>query len=130
MILAMCLDDRNGILFNGRRQSSDCAVTAKLMELAGNQKIWLNDYSAKIFPPKRVFADSDFLEKAGKGQICFVENEDPTAFLKQVEAILVFRWNKVYPSDKKFSLEHWTLESKADFPGNSHERITQEVYIR
>ena len=31
--LIVCLDDKNGMAFNHRRQSRDCIVTAKIAEL-------------------------------------------------------------------------------------------------
>ena len=37
MILAVCIDDQNGLMFNGRRVSSDKAVVQDLMKKANVQ---------------------------------------------------------------------------------------------
>jgi len=50
----------------------------------------------------------------------------------RVEAVILYRWNRTYPADLRFD---WTpsdfyLESAVEFPGNSHEKITREIYQR
>ena len=51
----------------------------------------------------------------------------------KVQRLIVYRWNRLYPSDVQFPLEYLSgkckLESSFDFAGNSHERITREVYV-
>ena len=63
---------------------------------------------------------------------CFVETQDLSAWAEQIHEIVIYRWNRHYPSDLKFP-EHlfasrWQLESRCEFSGYSHETITQEVY--
>ena len=48
MHMVICLDDRNGMLFNGRRLSSDKAVCSRIREKAQG-RLWMNAYSAKLF---------------------------------------------------------------------------------
>lgn len=105
MTLIVCVDQRNGFRFNNRRQSSDRCVTERINYLLADGK-----------------------------NTCFLENGDPFTYLKSVEKLIVFRWDKVYPADTKFPMEDFlkqlTLQSRETFPGFSHELITQEVYIR
>lgn len=134
MIIIVCLDDHNGMLFNKRRQSKDSCVRARVLELCGEGPLWMNAYSAAQFsedtPSLRVA--EDFLEMAGAGEYCFVENTDMTAAADRAEGLVIYRWNRSYPSDVKFPMElfshKWHLESTEDFAGSAHERITQEVY--
>ena len=49
MIAIVCLDDENGMLFNGRRQSRDRVVTERIALLAAGKKLWMNEYSAGLF---------------------------------------------------------------------------------
>ena len=49
MIIVICADDKNGMMFNGRRQSQDRILREKILADAGNSKIWMNAYSAKQF---------------------------------------------------------------------------------
>ena len=136
MILAVCIDDRNGMLFNGRRQSQDRVLREDLVREAGGGPLWMNAYSARQFdpPPEGLRTAEDFLEQAGPGEVCFLETEDPAAWADRAEGLIVYRWNRKYPADCHFPLDlearGWRLEETAEFAGSSHEKITEEVYVR
>lgn len=49
MKLIICLDDKNGIMFNKRRQSKDVAVAEKIKEIIGNNLLHIHSYSSPIF---------------------------------------------------------------------------------
>ena len=53
MILIVCVDDHNGMMFNHRRQSQDRVLRADILELTDGKKIWMNAYS------RNQFAESD-----------------------------------------------------------------------
>ncbi len=130
MTLIVCLDDRNGMLFNRRRQSQDSILCQHITEFAG-EKLLVNEYSAKLFPKARVCPDP--LGCAREGDFCFVEDLDVLPFLEKAGKLIVFRWNRHYPADVTFPsevLENWKLLERMEFPGSSHENITREVYIR
>jgi len=135
MILAICMDDRNGMLFNKRRQSQDRAVREDLAREAGGGPLWVNAYSRKQFgadAPGCLREAEDFLEQAGPGELCFVEDRDPAPWAERAEGLIVYRWNRKYPADVACTvpLERWTLARQEEFPGSSHETITKEVYRR
>ena len=50
MIIMVCVDDNNGMMFNKRRQSQDRVLRQRMLELAGEKKLWMNDYSRRQFP--------------------------------------------------------------------------------
>ncbi len=132
MHIILCLDDRNGMLFNRRRLSSDRVVCQRVAENAQG-KLWMNSYSAKLFADHEICIDEDFLQKADLGDSCFVESPDFVEKAENIESITVYRWNRAYPSDKKIPadvLAQWHLSASTDFPGNSHETITEEKYTR
>ena len=132
MKLILCLDDRDGMLFNRRRQSKDKAVCADILEMTAGSKLWMNGYSASQFTPERIIVDEAFLEKAGERDYCFLENADISAYADKVSRVIIYRWNREYPADVRFPAElfkqRWKKVSRDDFPGNSHECITREVY--
>ncbi len=133
MKLIVCLDDKNGMLFNRRRQSADALVCLRILTAANGSPLWMNSYSRTLFGQLEgnFRVDERFLENAGQGALCFVEDVDVTLFMPQVEKIVVYRWNRVYPADLRFpSLAQWRLTECTDFEGSSHDRITQEVYVR
>jgi hypothetical protein len=130
MKIIVCLDERNGMLFNRRRQSSDQVVCQKIIELAKDSLLWMNIYSGKLFSSEKLNVTEDFLAQAGPGEYCFVENTDVLSYRKQIEKIYVFRWNRVYPADTVFpeTLLVGEKVTVAEFPGKSHAKITLEVY--
>lgn len=135
MIAAICLDDHLGMLFNGRRLSQDRCVRSDLLVHIQNQKLWLNAYSARQFSDteqENLHIAEDFLDKAPDGAYCFVENQALAPYLGRLEGLIIYRWNRVYPSDVRFDLDlsGWKCVERQEFPGHSHEKITKERYIR
>lgn len=133
MKIILCLDDKNGMLFNRRRQSKDSALRAHVLEMTAGSSLWMNAYSAAQFEgAASITVDEDFLEKAGEQDYCFLENTDISAYAHKVTGVIIYRWNREYPRDMTFPAElfadRWKLAEREDFPGNSHERITEEVY--
>lgn len=133
MKIIVCLDDRNGMLFNNRRQSSDRLLRERVLQLAGGARLWMNTYSAKQFADssETVCVDEDFLSRAGVGEYCFVENVDCSPYIQSAEAIIVYHWNTVYPSDTWFPTDHLEGETPVsvfEFAGYSHKKITEEIY--
>lgn len=133
MHIIVCLDDRNGILFNGRRLSSDREVCKRIVELAAGKVLRMCAYSAMLFPQEKLHIDDDFLQKAEQEDICFVENADILSCWERIHTVTVFRWNRAYPSDVKFpmhNLDTWQRETIGEFQGSSHEKITELRYTR
>lgn len=127
MILAVCVDNAFGMAFHKRRQSKDAALRERLMTLCGG-RLRMSAYSAKQFDTA-VYSGDDYLSGAESGDWCFVENGDYDGFADRIEQIVLFRWNRDYPADLHFQFPgKWQLISTEDFPGTSHEKITQEVY--
>ena len=131
MILIYCIDERNGLLFNNRRQSRDRLLIERVMSFA-NGKMFINEFSKKLFDGYCVTVSDEFLEMAKDGDYCFVENAD--ADIRKAEKVILYKWNKHYPSDKKFTFdlkkEGFTLVSTDNFKGSSHDKITEEVYVK
>lgn len=136
MILMVCIDDDWGMAFANRRQSQDRILRARLLRLSGGV-LRLNAYSAKQFPPEenaRFIVEEDFLEQAGEGDFCFAETTDVAPFEEKAEKIILYHWNRRYPASLHFSIplaEHgWKCASAEEFQGYSHEKITEEVYVK
>ncbi len=132
MIVVVCLDDNNGMMFNKRRQSSDAVLTQRILDMANTSKLWVNKYSAKLFYDSNISVAADFLEKAGEGEFCFVEDTDIAPYIDRIEKLILYRWNRRYPSDRKLdlALDDWKLIQTQEFAGRSHAIITEEVYVR
>lgn len=130
MHLIVCIDQRDGMSFCGRRLSSDRTLTDYICKLTSESKLWMNAYSAKLFPETEVLVDESFLQKASKGEYCFAENT-PLENLTDVESVTLCHWNRRYPSTEIFPrmlLANMHLVHTEEFPGNSHETLTIERY--
>ena len=60
MHIVICLDDRNGMLFNGRRLSSDKIVCHRILDNVQG-RLWMNACSAKLFEGEQICVDTSFL---------------------------------------------------------------------
>ena len=135
MIVIACVDNNMGMMFNNRRQSQDRVLRDYLMDLMGNSILWMNEYSASQFITDysdRINVDNNFLINIGNSECCFTENVDVIPYEHLIEKIILFKWNRDYPADFRFSIDlsKWTLAQTDDFAGSSHEKITMEVYVQ
>ncbi len=135
MVLIICVDDNNGMMFNNRRQSQDRELRKRIGEVSKGHRLFMNNYSFKQFEDyeyDNIIVDENFLDNAKNGDYCFVENTDIINYNSNIEKLIIYKWNRKYPSDVKFSLslKKWNLESSLDFKGYSHEKITEEVWTR
>lgn len=124
MKLIVCVDDKLGMMFNNRRQSKDRIVIEKIKSIVGNEPLYISDYSFSLFEEGTIC--SDFSKRDG---YAFIENPD-LLINDKIEEIYMFRWNRHYPSDKKFNIDlrNYDLVDTEEFVGYSHEKITLEKY--
>lgn len=137
MIIIACIDEKNGMMFNRRRQSRDRILREDILQECQGKSLWMNPYSYGLFadnPPDGITVSEDFLTQAGDGDYCFIEDADITGFLPQIQEIILYQWNRRYPADTYFPINltdgNWELMERTEFAGSSHERITKEHYRR
>lgn len=133
MIVISCVDDNLGTMFNQRRQSRDRILIEHILKIASENRIWINSYSKELFKEaENVIVDEDFLSKAEDDDYCFVENVDLSGYEHKIHEIILYSWNRTYPSDKKINinLDKWRIIAEENLEGSSHEKITQKIYIR
>ena len=133
MNIILCIDKNSGMSFMGKRQSQDRVLREKILEISKGSRLLMNSYSAKQFENfENIVVDEDFLNNANQGDFCFVE--DKAVSTENVESFYVFNWNRKYPADLFFTVdlkaEGFKKIKKEDFQGNSHDKITLEIYSR
>lgn len=149
MNVIVCLDEKGGMLFHGRRQSRDRVLAEKIRIITAGKRLWMNAYSYKIYsePEKmqlrrteemqsgedenaQILVAEDFPKRAQQGEYCLVETETLSVWSERIEQLIVFRWNRNYPADVFFDLDltGWEKISTEEFAGYSHEKITEEIY--
>lgn len=127
MTLYICLDDRNGLKFNKRRQSRDAAVLEDIRsQIAENLRI--EPFSEKLIQE----AEIPYVLSSEAAEDYFAEDVPSEEILNQTERIVIYRWNRHYPADVRWdpdlSALGFSLRETTEFPGTSHEKITREVY--
>ncbi len=129
MVVFYCVDDDGGLLFNKRRQSMDCELRKRILGFVGENKLLCDSYTAKQFEEKdklQIVEDDNFTAAS----FVFAEKQEPTKLLPFADRLVLFKWNRKYPSDRKFGEipSDFRLVSAEDFVGTSHDKITQEIY--
>ena len=132
--VTVCLDDECGMMFNNRRQSRDRVLISEFLETTKG-KIYIHPYSAMLFgDTERIVISDDPLSECADGCIAFIEQLPIKPHINDVDRFIIYRWNRLYPSDKYFDVEldamGFSLINKKDFEGSSHERITKGIYER
>lgn len=135
MNIIVCIDDRKGMMFGGRRQSRDRAVVEDIGALAGDL-LYIFPYSTVLFDGANIpfTVCENIQQNFPENAMIFVENLD----IKQhftvnlIDKIILYKWNRKYPADLFFNIEPeslgYRLTSTYEFAGFSHEKITREIY--
>ncbi len=130
MKLIFCIEKSKGIMFFGKRVSKDALLNDRLLEIIGDNRLWVSDYSASLF--KGATVDNDYSAKAGEGDYCFIEDRGYN--LENTNEIILCHWNRKYPADKFFDIDlaanGFKKASSEDIVGSSHDKITIETYKR
>ncbi len=127
MRVFVCVDQKDGLLFNNRRPSRDRVVIEDIEKMSDGQDIAMSEYSAKLFEGyDHVVVTENFKDYEN----VFSEQAD----LKELawDELIVYRWDKVYPSDVKLDVDLSSLKLKdvSTLQGYSHDTILKEVYVR
>ena len=127
------VDDDYGIMFNNRRVSKDSVLNEHIIKMLDGRKLWLSLYSKQLFGDYENLEVNQEFGFAGKDDFCFVEDSEIVSYEDMVDEVYLYKWNRKYPSDVKFPkdmLKDFDMDGAADFEGNSHEKITEERYVR
>ncbi len=136
MKVIFCIDKKNGMMLFGKRQSQDRILRAKLIEMAGEERLFMSEYSAKQFADQSqdkicVIKTQSEVEDNG---YYFVEDKDYS--LDGVEEVILCNWNRSYPADKVLKIDlkgqgfNKMRGGTEEIKGSSHDKITIERYIK
>jgi hypothetical protein len=128
MTIILCLDDKNGISFNNRRQSRDKILIENVIK---HDNIYIRDYYTNLFSKYEVNV-IDNISALPADAVYFHEITDPADMIDQFDTIIIYRWNRHYPSNVQFDfkMDLYKKIFEEDFIGSSHDKITKEIWIR
>ena len=134
MIIVLTVDDNLGMIFNKRRQSRDRVMLSDLSDMIGNKALICTDFSEKLLREHGIkyIVSSDPVDDAGENDYFFIEDPPIKPYLDKANTVILYKWNKIYPSDKKLDVdllsEGFKLSGVSEFKGYSHKKITKEFY--
>ena len=133
MKLIVCLDERGGMEFNKRRQSRDSRLIEDMLSLTADTTLYISEYSRLLFGDKanvNVIDDISRLKKEASNGYFFMEKKLSELQSYSINEVVIYYWNRHYPSDVYFDLDMslFELVDTKEFVGSSHEKITREVY--
>ena len=131
--VAVVLDENEGMLLFGKRQSRDRVLIGEFVDFAKDAPIYVSEFSKKLFESYEnvTFCHNPLIE-APDGAFCFIENFLLSNYLDIIDTLIIYRWNRLYHSDVTFDVDvtkaGYKLESVIEYQGSSHDRITKEIY--
>ena len=135
MTVIFCLDENKGMLFNDRRLSRDAMVFEDIKTyLTGTLKI--NSFSEKLVAASGINYEifKYFVTNSDLESFYYIENISVKENLDKIDRIIVYWWNRKYPSDTKLDFDPLECGYKStsvyEFVGKSHEKITREIFER
>ena len=96
--------------------------------------IYISPYSAPLFEQfsARIKIVDNPLSDCEDNAVAFVEGLPLSMYVDDIEELIVYKWNRLYPSDVKLDIDikdaGFNMFAKYEFMGNSHDKITKEVY--
>lgn len=132
MIAIVCVDNKNGIMFNHRRQSQDRVLIDEILKMVSleDKTLYLSEYSRPLFPKDaKVSLTSDFLSLS-ENDYAFLEDKLTEIPAKHINKLIVCKWNRDYPADVRlpYNLDCYKKKMLKEFKGSSHKKITIESY--
>ena len=137
MNIIVCLEDNNGMMFNKRRLSQDVEVRNDIYKNLGDKSLIMNNYSFKMFQKdnsdKNIVVSED-IPADDDQNFQFIEDKKLCNFEDKIGQMIIYYWNRRYPSDLKFDIDitdgNWEVVSEEEFAGKSHEKITKKILVR
>lgn len=137
MKVIVCVDDNNGMMFNNRRQSRDRILINDVIKNVIGGNLLMTPYSELLFKDSDIdafFLSEYILDEADSEDYCFIENKALLPYSDRIDELIIYRWNRTYPSDMYLDVDPAALSMKlvstTEFAGSSHEKITKELYKR
>ena len=102
--------------------------------LSGTLKI--NSFSEKLVAASGVNYEifNNFVTNPDSESFYYIENISVKENLDKINRIIVYWWNRKYPSDTKLDFDPLECGYKSisvyEFVGKSHEKITREIFER
>lgn len=125
MTVIIALDDKDGYTLFGKRLSRDREMISDMIN--SFDKIAVSDYSRELFENGGNLIPLP--SQIPDNMVLFLETED---IPEKANTLIVYRWNRHYPSNKRYSpkANGWRKKEESFLTGYSHSKITKEIYTK
>ena len=134
MTVIFFLDDKKGMLFNNRRLSRDEEVLNDIRTYLQGE-LYITGFSEKYLAASGLpYKVIPALDNFNNDNYYLIENVSVKEHIDKIDRIIIYWWNRTYPSDMRLDFEpaDYGFKSKSiyEFAGKSHEKITREIFER
>lgn len=131
--IALILDSRGGMRFNGRRQMKDPVLIDELVARYGGGGIFISPSSARLFEKfSGVTVTDDPVSSCCEGGLCFIEDSFLASRIGEFSRAVICSWRTAYPADEFFGEDLEKLGfvriSSERIVTPSHDKIICDVY--
>ena len=137
MKVIICVDDRGGVSYHGRRLSQDRLQRIDVIQRFASHGFCMKKETADLYHQidKRCYQVIPAWKQVLSSDRWWVsEDIEFLQWLDQLEELVIYRWNRLYPSDKKLLLSlpvaDWRCILHDSFVGSSHAKIDVEHYVK
>jgi hypothetical protein len=131
MIVICCVDERNGMSFEGRRNAQDRRMRDDVRTLF--PCLSMDAYAYGLYGKDDVKCDYEICEDLRDSHYpCILETTPPSAYEDKIEKIVLYQWHNRYPATVTMDIdlhdEKWECVDHYCFEGSSHEKITRAIF--
>ena len=135
MKVIVCIDERGGVCFHGRRVSQDRQQREDVLIHYGDEGLLMKESASRLYGINdSVTVIQDWKEELTDSRWWVAEDTEFLCWKDQLEELVIYKWNRTYPFDEKLSVpldrQIWKKKKKRQFSGSSHEKIDVEHYIK
>lgn len=131
----ICVEDNGGICFHSRRVSQDVHQREDVCARYGKEGLLMKASTAELYKTQESVSCTivpSWAHACSLSGWCVFEDREVSAYEKELEEVVIYRWNRRYPSDEKLRLTLkaplWRCVKRYEFAGKSHPRISVEHY--
>lgn len=132
MKAVVCIEPNLGIAFNHRRVSLDIKQREDLFQLIQDDLLYMKPSTAKLYGEHPQFVITEDTISKCQDHFCIFENDEINDCEDKIEILVLYNWNRKYPSDQKLQIDlsKYRLKEQIEFGGKSHEKITRTIYVK
>lgn len=137
MKVILCIDDQGGVRFAGHRLTQDRLQRQDVIKRYRSAGFCMKKETASLYgleESEKIHYVHDWNEARSYEGWWICEDVAFLRWIDQLEELVLYRWNRRYPSDERFQMSMvlplWRCVDQYRLEGSSHAEISVEHYVR